>query len=276
MGRSEERERVGRRRRAIRSRAMGRTGCFVLALVAAAILAGAAIGLLLVLTRSAEPATVEDAVAAFRAELAGRPPADEPLPEGVYVYATDGYEKTDALTGVTNRYPSRSTIIVTRDACGYRMRWDVTDGRSTTWTVCTGPDGWTLASQDERHTFFGRTERTTYTCVDTPFRPLSLDPGVVFTVRCQTASSQERGTGRVVGRETLRVGDVESETIAIERSTRLSGKARGVTTHEVWLARTGVPVQLVMRTETVNDSPVGEVRYEEAVSLRLESLEPRR
>ena len=60
-------------------------------------------------------------------------------PEGVYVYRTHGFEKTDALTGVTHRYPARSTITVTGDPCGFRLRWDVLEGRSTTWTVCVGP-----------------------------------------------------------------------------------------------------------------------------------------
>ncbi|HSJ93274.1 MAG TPA: hypothetical protein VK896_04490, partial [Gaiellaceae bacterium] len=232
--------------------------------------------LLLLLTREPEPTTVDEAVTTFREELAGRAPVDTPVPEGVYVYATDGYETTDALTGVTISYPPRSTITITRADCGFTMRWDVTAGRSTTWTICTGGDGWELASQDERHTFFGRTERTTYRCADTPFRPLVLDPGVVFTVRCSTGASEERGSGRVVGREDLRVGADEIDVVKIRRTTRLTGATRGETSHVVWLSRAGVPAQLVLTTRTANDAPIGEVGYEEEVSLLLESLEPRR
>lgn len=199
-----------------------------------------------------------------------------PVPEGVYVYATEGYERTDALTGVTNRYPARSTITVTRDECGFRMRWDVTEGRSTTWTVCTGRDGWTLASQDERHTFFGRTERTTYTCSETPYRPYILDVGTTFRVRCSTGSSEERGVGRVRGWVVLRVAGEAVEAVELRRTTRLAGATRGETTHAPWLTRGGLPVQLVLRTRTMNDSLVGEDRYEEDVVLRLVALEPRR
>lgn len=256
---------------------MGRTGCLVLALGGAAGLAAAAVGIALVLARDPEPATVEDALAAFRAELGGRAPLDAPLPEGVYVYATDGYEETDALTGVTNRYPSRSSITVLRDPCGFRMRWEVTEGRSTTWTVCTDADGWELARQDERHTFFGQTERTTYRCTAAPFRLPGDEPGASAPVRCATRAAEEQGRIVVVSRELVAVGAMEVDTVHLRRSTTLTGAIRGRTRHDVWLDReTALPVQLRLWTSTANDSPIGEVRYEEEVELRLEALEPRR
>ena len=245
--------------------------------VAAGTLALAAVGVwFLVLRDTAEPASVEEAVTTFREETetgAGM----SPVPEGVYVYATDGFEKTDALTGVTHRYPARSTMTVTAAPCGFRLRWDVLDGRSTTWTICAGSGRWTVASQDERHTFFGRTERTTYTCSDTPFRPAGAGPGAPFDVSCATGSAEERGTGRVVARETLRVGGRPVETIHVRRRTSLTGSIRGRSTQDLWLAReTGVPVRLDLTTSTTNDSAVGDVHYAEDVSLRLRSLAPRR
>ena len=61
-----------------------------------------------------EPATLADAVAAFRAqEAAAVNRADTPVPSGVYLYDTDGFERTDALGGVTHRYPETSTVTVT-------------------------------------------------------------------------------------------------------------------------------------------------------------------
>lgn len=62
---------------------MGRTGSFGLMLVVSAILAVTALSLLLLLTSDPEPTTVENAVLALREELAGRAPADTPVPEGV-------------------------------------------------------------------------------------------------------------------------------------------------------------------------------------------------
>lgn len=224
----------------------------------------------------AEPVTVGEAVTSFREETETTPTAPSPVPVGVYVYATDGFEKTDALTGVRHRYPRRSTITVTADACGVRMRWDVLKGRSTTWTFCVGDDGWTLAGQNERHTFFGRTERTTYTCEDTPIRPAGDPAGARWRVTCGTGTTSERGTGTVVGRERLRVAKPVA-TVHVRRVTSFTGTTRGETTHDLWFARaTGVPVRLVLATRTTNDSAIGDVHYEEDVTLRLLSLVPRR
>ena len=230
------------------------------------------------LSRSgSEPAEVADAVAAFREATAGRAPLETPVPEGVYLYETEGLQKTDALTSVTNRYPERSTITVTQAPCGVRMRWDVLEGRSTTWAFCIRPKGWTLESQNERHTFFGRTERTTYECAGSPFRPADDRPGAPLETRCSTGSTEETGSVRVVGLETLPVGGDEVETVHVRRTSSFAGETRGRTTHDVWLEReSGVPVRIVMTVRTTNDSPIGDVHYEEDVSLRLASLAPTR
>jgi hypothetical protein len=256
---------------------MSRRGVRAL-VIAAGALALAGLGAWFVVLRdTTEPATVEEAVTTFREETETGPGQPSPVPEGVYVYATDGLERTDALTGVSHRYPGRSTITVTADPCGLRLRWDVLEGRSTTWTICVVSARWDVTSQDERHTFFGRTEHTTYTCTETPLRPPGDRPGTTFVVSCTTGSADERGTGRVVRRETLRVAGEPVATVHLRRRTTLTGRIRGRSTQDVWLARdTGVPVRLVMSTDTRNDSAVGDVHYEEDVSLQLRLLSPRR
>ena len=92
------------------------------------------------------PVTVDEAVTSYRTETEPTPVAS-PIPEGVYVYSTRGYEKTDALTGVTHRYPKRSTITVAARECGVSLTWRVLQGRSTEWLYCTAPQGWELRSQ---------------------------------------------------------------------------------------------------------------------------------
>jgi len=255
---------------------MSRGGVLALAATATGGLALAALGAWYFGFRDvAEPASVDEAVTTFREGT--EPGRGSPVPEGVYVYATDGTERTDALAGVTHRYPRRSTITVTADPCGVRMRWDVLRGRSTTWTFCVTSAGWELASQDERHTFFGRTEETTYACARTTIRPAGDRPGTALPVACSTDGARERGSGRVVARETLRVGERRVRTVHLARRSSFAGEIRGSSTHDLWLARgTGVPVRVVLRSRTTNDSPVGDVHYEEDVTLRLRSLEPRR
>jgi hypothetical protein len=56
-----------------------------------------------------------------------------------------------------------------------------------------------------------------------------------------------------------------------------SGEIRGSSRHDIWFdSESGVPVKIAMVTRTTNDSPVGDVHYEEDVTLRLTSLTPRR
>jgi hypothetical protein len=219
--------------------------------------------------------TVGEAVTSFRTDTEPTPGAPSPIPEGVYVYATDGLEKTDALTGVTHRYPRRSTITVTAADCGVSLLWRVLDGRSTEWIYCVGGKGWSIARQDERHTFFGRTERTTYTCTSTPIRPA---PGVSrWPVSCSTDAAEEAGTGRVLGRERIVVAGKSLATDHIVRTTTFTGGIRGATRHDIWFdTKPGMPVKMVMVSRTTNDSPVGDVHYEEDVTLLLTSLKPRR
>jgi hypothetical protein len=259
---------------------MSRSGLISIAAGVAGGLALAIIAAWFFLLRdTAEPVNVADVITTFREAEESATSVEGPLPKpaGVYLYATDGYEKTDALTGVTHRYPLRSTITVTKDACGVRMRWDVLKGRSTTWTYCLASGGWEIASQDERHTFFGRTERTTYVCEDTPIRPGRDTAGAHWDVSCATDTSEEAGTGTVVGGALLAVSGRRVATVQVRKTTSFTGEIRGTTTHDIWFAReSGVPVRIAMVSRTTNDSPVGDVHYEEDVTLRLTSLTPRR
>jgi hypothetical protein len=229
---------------------------------------------LLVLRDTAEPVTVGEAIESFRENT--ETPAESPIREGVYVYATAGFEKTDALTGVTHRYPKRSTITISATDCGVSLLWRVLKGRTTEWIYCTTPEGWALASQDERHTFFGRTEPTTYLCRGVPIRPAASSV-TSWSVSCSTDTSEERGAGSVVGREPIQVGGETVSAEHVRRASTFSGRIRGSSRHDVWFdSESGVPVRIVMVSRTTNDSPVGDVHYEERVKLRLTSLSPRR
>ena len=248
----------------------------VLAVVAVAALAALG-GWYFLLRDVAEPASVDDAIAAFREQEAAGRSESSPIPVGVYVYDTDGFERTDALGGVTHRYPARSTITVTADPCGVRLRWDVLRGRFTTWTICTGAAGWTKRARDERHTFFGIADQTTYSCRDTSFRPAGDRPGTRFGVSCTTGSATERGRGRVVGRDRLGVGGKTVACVHVRTRTAFGGGTRGSATFDFWLARdTGLPIRVSMVSRTTTGSLIGDVHYEEDVSLALTSLTPRR
>ena len=252
-----------------------------LAAGAAAVVAAAALAALggwyFLLRDDIEPASVADAIASFRAQEASVGEGKPPIPPGVYVYATDGFERTDALGGTTHRYPATSTITATSDPCGVRLRWDVLDGRYSTWRLCIGRDGWEQRVRDERHTFFGIGDQTTYTCRHTLFRPAHDEPGTTFPVSCTTGEATERGRGRVVARESCKAGGSALECAHVRTATMFGGGTTGSATFDFWLARdTGLPVAIRMVSRTTNGSLIGDVHYEEDVSLRLTSLTPRR
>jgi len=254
---------------------MSRGGLVAVGALAAVAVAGGAASYF-VLRDPTEPVDVEEAVTSFRTDTESSPGDPSPIPEGVYVYETDGFEKTDALTGKTHRYPGRSTITVTAADCGVSLLWQVLDGRSTEWVYCVTDEGWMLASQDERHTFFGATEQTTYTCDGTPIRP-GEGGQKRWAVSCTTGTADETGVGRVVGQERVEVGGKAVPAEHVRKKTTFSGEIRGFARHDLWFdPESGVPVKIAMVSRTTNDSPIGDVTYDEEVKLTLTSLEPRR
>jgi hypothetical protein len=237
------------------------------------VLAAAAAVWLVALRDTTAPVGVDDAVERFREDTT---PGDSPVPAGVYVYATEGYEKTDALHGVAHRYPQRSTIAVAAADCGVRLTWRVLEGRSTEWTYCVTDEGWELRSQDERHTFFGRTERTTYVCEDTLVRRARAG-ATSWTGSCSTGSSQEDVTITARGSESREMRGRRVETEHVSKESAFRGDISGTARHDLWFeAESGVPVEVIMVSRTTTASPIGDVGYEEEVTLTLLSLEPRR
>lgn len=237
------------------------------------------VGYLAAFGDDAEPATVGEAVNRFRAHLGTSKPRPDRLPKpGVYVYATQGAESIDALGGVKHDYPARSTITVTRGGCGLTLRWDVLKGRATTWTVCRSGRALTLSRSAEVHTFFGREERTVYNCTaGSLYRPRRDSKGFTWTMSCSTGETTEEGTGRVVGKETLTAAGKRIPTVHVRVEAELTGKSPGTSTRDWWLrVSDALPVRLGMASTTSTGSAIGDIKYEEQASLRLQTLSPRR
>jgi hypothetical protein len=240
--------------------------------VTVAVIAGAAAFVwVLVLRDTSEPAKVDDAVRRFRdAAQSGGTPA----PPGVYVYATTGQESISALGGTTHRYPRRSTITVTSDPCGMSLRWDVLTTRTNTYTVCAERDGQRLARWSERHRFFGQDDRSDWRCTGTPWLPA---PDEQPRYRCSSPDTDQEGSLTVVGEEQVVVSGIPVDAVHLRIEATEAGAARGPLVEERWLEpETGLPLRIVYRVRTENDSPIGDVTFEERYELRLLSLEPRR
>jgi hypothetical protein len=225
----------------------------------------------LVLRDTAEPASVDDAVRRFREAAQS---GDTPAPAGVYVYATSGEESISALGGTTHRYPRRSTITVTSHPCGMTLRWDVLTTRANTYTVCAEDDGQRLDGWSESHRFFGQDDRTEWRCTDTAWLPA---PGEQPRYSCSSPDTRQEGSQTVVGDEKVTVAGAEVDAVHLRIEAVERGTARGPLAEERWLEpETGLPLRIVYRVRTANDSPIGDVTFEERYELRLLSLEPRR
>jgi hypothetical protein len=222
---------------------------------------------------TAEPASVDEAVRRFREAAAG---GDTPVPAGVYVYATIGSESISALGGTTHRYPRRSTITVTPAPCGMTLRWDVLTTRSDTVTVCRGSGGQRLAGWVERHRFFGQDDRSDWRCEATAWLP-AAEPGAALPYRCRSSDTDQQGTTRVAPGRTVVVDGARIDAVVVRVEAEETGSSRGKLTQErVLEPATGLPLAIEYTVSTKNDSPIGDVGFEERYTLRLLSLEPRR
>ena len=161
---------------------------------------------------TAEPVSVEEAVTRFRTETEATPSARSPIREGVYVYATDGFERTDAHRGHAP-LPARSTITVAAHDCGVSLTWRVLRGRSTEWVYCVDP-GWLGAAQPGRAAHVLRTYGANDVHVPGHADPArTRDPsGDVRRLVLHCVGEDEHGAVLVVGRRTLRVEAVARST----------------------------------------------------------------
>ncbi|MCC6224746.1 MAG: hypothetical protein IT201_14780 [Thermoleophilia bacterium] len=248
----------------------------------AALGAGALLLWLLVLQGGGQPVSVEQAVSVFRAEEAVTTsplPAGVPVPDsGVYVYETVGSESVDIFLGQEHDYPDETTIAIHRGGCGLTLAWEALDERSTTWELCPGANGWTVARYSEYHRFFGTGEETDYRCdPGSVWLPAEATAGTAWTRRCAAGSTDEAATASVLGSEAVRVGATEVETAHVSLAVEWTGRTRGRGTFDVWLrVPDGLPVRLAWENDNVSKSIAGDVRYTERAELSLASLEPER
>ena len=269
-------------RRLIRSR-RGRVllGAAVGALVIAGIV-GARAGLFA--RDHVKVVTVEQALQRFR----DNDQAVQQL-EGVYAVDTTGSESVDVLGGARHRYPATTTLTVTRSACGLHLDWRALEGRSTTWDLCSTPDGSELRATSEQHRFFWETDTTRYTCTGALLTAaagtaatttLSADrrgPAAVRRYHCITAKGFEDGEIHELGIDNVLVGDVTHTAVHVLTTATIGGATRGTETVEWWLdTETALPLRIVLSSRSGRNTIVGNVHYREDADLRLSSLVPRR
>jgi hypothetical protein len=217
----------------------------------------------LILHDTSRPESIRDALAAFRRA--------DPRPagvDGVYVYATTGSESVSALGGAHHRYPGTTTITARRIACGFELRWNALQGRSTSWELCRGRAGLVLRRDTEAHRFFGFGDRTTYVCSGAVVRPAVAAAGRRWRYTCRSGKGVEDGAGEVVA---------ASPELHVRTTGHVRSGDEGTEVVDWWFARgADVPARLALASRTSRKEFVGRVRYREVADLRLRSATPLR
>ncbi len=218
------------------------------ALVYVAALGGAAVWWVV---RPPTPVAVADAVHRFRStELSGT--AHRGGPDiGVYVYATDGWERVSSAN-ITHHYPARTTLTVTDTTCGLRIRWDGLAGRWAQWDLCRTASGWHLEHYVDAHKFLYVQDIHEYTCAGFP------------VVVCRAATGILTSTVEPVSPGHMRITQIAT------------GRSISTGNIEVWLLPNGLPQRLVI-TDHGSQSTLGQrIEYTESATFTLTSATPLR
>lgn len=218
---------------------------------------------------------------------AAAPPFPEagirPLPaEGVYVYATTGYDHVDALGGSRHDYPDETTITVRHGGCAFTERWDVLAERWDERESCRTPGGDRLHRVTSYHSFFRQGDTRTLDCQGFTY-PASAEPGDTWTTSCTGAGDEEDEatfvvtTLRAVGWETVEVAGRQLETLHVRADSEITGEQQGESHRDVWGSRElGIVLRERASVRSESTQPaIGKVTYTEEYEIRLTSLEPR-
>jgi len=198
-------------------------------------------------------------------------------PPGVYSYATTGFERLSAVFSSTHRYPSRSTVEVTRSACGFTERWVPRPERSSESRFCLQAKRWRLDALTDYHEFFGQAVRQRFACRG-PFvpRPQVVIVGFRWTDRCRGAGSRVTVAYQAIAERTVSVAGRPVNTIQIRARAALRGRISGVSRIDSWLSRRdGLLVRRDVRSATAIASPFGRIKDREQYGLALISPAPR-
>src|SRR5688500_7216726 len=133
-------------------------------------------------------------------------PAAKPA-DGVYTYATKGYEETDALGGARRDYPDKTAATIRPGSCGWTFRWQPLEQRWDESDHCQEAGGVSIRRFTNFHEFFKRTDRGDFTCPEGSIvLPRDPKPGQTWSWGCSGPKGTVKVISTFVGVETLDVG----------------------------------------------------------------------
>jgi hypothetical protein len=198
--------------------------------------------------------------------------------EGVYAYATTGYEKV-SFGGARHDYPSESFAAV-RGRAGCQWEWEhrVVEEHVENATYCSMRNVLEFVSDTQTISFFGQTEKRTITC-----NPPEIEAQIGDAVGTSRhfVCTMDGGGGRIeenvtyAGREVLTIGGTPVETYHSVIEGTQTGEAQGTSRFDVWVhPLTGLPVKQVQHVQTRSHAFGTTIDYTEDASYTLERLTP--
>ncbi len=196
-------------------------------------------------------------------------------PQGVYVYATKGYEETDALAGARHDYPKQTSTTIRKGGCGWISRWQPLEERWEESEFCESAEGTRMKRYTMYHEFFQRGVREEFAC-DGFVQKVGARAGDSWSLVCKSSQSTAKGRVSVVGMENVDVDGTAVKALHMRYVITVSGANRGRMVQDRWL--TQQPRVMSRMTQTADlkvASPFGDAGYKESYELDLKSLKPR-
>lgn len=195
---------------------------------------------------------------------------------GVYVYKTDGYEETDALSGQRHDYPAESTLTISRHDCGVRFRWQPLKERWDESDGCLKPEGVVLSRFAIYHEFFHRGVLEDFALGDDalvlPEEPVTGD---TWRWKGKSNDSAIDTLTTVIEFETIAVGSEQVRTVHVRYKTAMTGANEGTQTQDRWMdTRTGLLIRMITAVDAKVETPFGKANYTERYRIDLTSTKP--
>ena len=134
-----------------------------------------------------------------------------------------------------------------------------------------------LDSSQVVHRFFGRTDRTTYTCSGSVLMPAHVTSGATSPFRCRSSRGREAGQARVIGLQEVSVAGVRMSALHVRTVARVTGGDHGTEIVDWWFdGRNLLPIRIGLTSRTSRGFFIGDVHYREDAELRLGSMTPLR
>lgn len=196
---------------------------------------------------------------------------------GVYRVITAGSESVDILGGATHEYPTETTLTVTPDGCGVRLRWDLLKERHEEWVLCGSAEGVVLQPDFVfYHEFFGTGEREEVTCdVTVLLVPADGEPRPPVPMACAKRGETWRPVWEVLGTEARPFEGKEMQVTHVRMTIDDDDNYFEHVQQDWWLAPSGLPIDMIAtKTSKAPTDIVGDVVYSEQYSVSLASATP--